>query len=170
MISKINKSIGLLQKLLSLLPRSALIAKYETFIKPHLDYGDIVHDKTYKSSFYHKLELFQCYTSLAITGAIRDTSKERFTIGVLSALTLVPEAVFFCKIYKNSQPNCLSNIVPQRKFAVNTKSMDKVALFTITLNFLKKSFFLTVIEWNKLDPNFLNEIVFTFFKKVFCNS
>ena len=50
-------------------------------------------------------------------------------------------------------------------FAVNTKSMDKVALFKITLNFFKNSFFpLTVTEWNKLDPNFWNEIVFTFFK------
>ena len=42
--SKINKTILLLQKLQHLLPRSVLITIYKAFVRPHLDYGDIVYD------------------------------------------------------------------------------------------------------------------------------
>ena len=40
--TKINKTIGLLCKLQNLLPRTALIAIYKAFVRPHLDYGDIL--------------------------------------------------------------------------------------------------------------------------------
>ena len=42
--SKINKTIGLLLKLQNFLPRSSLIAIYKAFVRPHLDYGDIISD------------------------------------------------------------------------------------------------------------------------------
>ena len=40
--TKINKTIGLLRKLQNLLPRTALIKIYKAFVRPHLDYGDIL--------------------------------------------------------------------------------------------------------------------------------
>ena len=42
--SKINKTIVLLLKLQNFLPRSSLIAIYKAFVRPHLDYGDIISD------------------------------------------------------------------------------------------------------------------------------
>ena len=39
--NKANKTIGLLRKLSNLLPRQALVTIYKTFIRPHLDYGDV---------------------------------------------------------------------------------------------------------------------------------
>ena len=53
---KISKTLGLLRKLHNLLPRSALITIYKAFVRPHLDYGDILHDQAYNISFHHKLE------------------------------------------------------------------------------------------------------------------
>ena len=40
--TKINKTIGLLRKLQNLLPRTNLIKIYKAFVRPHLDYGDIL--------------------------------------------------------------------------------------------------------------------------------
>ena len=77
MSNKINRTIGLLRKLRYSLPRSALITIYKSFIRPHIDYGDIVYDQAYNESFHQKLESIQYNASLAITGAIRGTSREK---------------------------------------------------------------------------------------------
>ena len=49
--TKINKTIGILRKLQKLLPRTALITIYNAFIRPHLDYGDILYDQAFNLSF-----------------------------------------------------------------------------------------------------------------------
>ena len=76
-LNKVNKTIGLLRKLHDILPRSALLTIYKSFIRPHLDYGDIIYDQAYNASFHQKLELLQNNACIAITGAIRDTSREK---------------------------------------------------------------------------------------------
>ena len=76
-ISKADKTIGLLRKLLAVLPRPSLVTIYKAFIRPHLDYGDTIYDQAYKESFHQKLESIQYNAALAITGAIRGTSREK---------------------------------------------------------------------------------------------
>ena len=75
--TKINKTIGLLRKLKNLLPRTALIKIYKAFVRPHLDYGDILYDQAFNLSFQQKLESIQYRACLAITGAIQGTSREK---------------------------------------------------------------------------------------------
>ena len=75
--SKVNKTIGLLRKLHHILPRSPLLTIYKSFIRPHLDYSDIIHDQAYNASFHQKLGSIQYNAALAITGATRRTSKEK---------------------------------------------------------------------------------------------
>ena len=55
-LNKISKTIGLLPKLQSILPRPALLTIYKCFIRSHLDYGDIIYDQGYDLSFHQKLE------------------------------------------------------------------------------------------------------------------
>ena len=43
---KTNKTIGLLRKLQTILPKGPLITLYKSFIRPHLDYGDMIYDQT----------------------------------------------------------------------------------------------------------------------------
>ena len=74
---KVNKTIGLLRKVHHILPRSPLLTIYKSFIRPHLDYGDIIYDEVYNASFHQKLDSIQYIAALAITGAIRGTSKEK---------------------------------------------------------------------------------------------
>ena len=76
-LSKINKSIGLLHKFQPLLPRSSLLAIYKTFIRSHFDYADVVYDQIYNSSFHEKLESIQYNTALAVTGAVRGSHSEK---------------------------------------------------------------------------------------------
>ena len=76
-MSKVEKSIGLLRKLQAVLPRPSLVTIYKAFIRHHLGYGDIIHDQAYKESFHQKLESIQYNATLAITGAIRGTSREK---------------------------------------------------------------------------------------------
>ena len=71
---KTNITLGLLQKLQNLLPRFALITIYKAFVRPHIMVMSFIINLT---SFHQKLESIQYNARLAITGAIRCTSKER---------------------------------------------------------------------------------------------
>ena len=76
-LKKATKSINLLRKLNLPLPRSALLIIYKSFIRPHLDYGDIVYDQPNNSSLSEKIESLQYNAALAITDAIKGSSKEK---------------------------------------------------------------------------------------------
>ena len=78
--SKVKKTTCLLRKLHHILPRSLLLTIYKSFIRPYLDYGDIIYDQAFNSSFHQKLDSVQYNASLAITGAVRGTCKENYTM------------------------------------------------------------------------------------------
>ena len=52
--TKIHETIELLRKLQNLLPRIALTTIYKAFVRPHLDYGDILYDQAFNLSFRQK--------------------------------------------------------------------------------------------------------------------
>ena len=72
-LNKVNKKIGLLRKFQLILPRHSLITIYETFIRPHLDYGDVIYDRVFNESFHQRLESIQYNVVIAIRG----TSSEK---------------------------------------------------------------------------------------------
>ena len=76
-LSKANRTIGLLRKLQNLLPREALITIYKAFVRPQLDYGNVLLDPAFNVSYHEKLESIQYNACLALTGTIRGTSKEK---------------------------------------------------------------------------------------------
>ena len=76
-LDKISKTIGLMPRFQPILPRFSLLTIYKTFVRPHLDYGDIIYDQTCNASFHRKLESVQYSTCLGITGTIRGTSYEK---------------------------------------------------------------------------------------------
>ena len=63
--------IGVIKRLSVNLPRDALLRNYKSFIRPHLDYGDIIYDKTNNESCKNKIENIQYKACIAITGAIQ---------------------------------------------------------------------------------------------------
>ena len=54
--TKVNKTIGLLRKLQKTFPRPVLMTMYKAFVRPHLDYGDIIYDEAYNETFHQQLE------------------------------------------------------------------------------------------------------------------
>ena len=76
-IKKCNKMIGVIRRLSVNLPRNALLAIYKSFIRPHLDYGDILYGKPSNGTFQNKIEKVQYRARLAITSGLQGTSRER---------------------------------------------------------------------------------------------
>ena len=48
---KFNKSISVIKKLQNILLRQALLTIYKSFVRPHLDYEDIIYDQPKNESF-----------------------------------------------------------------------------------------------------------------------
>ena len=55
-----------------------MLSIYETFLRPHLDYCDIIYDKAHNEKFADTVELFQYNAALAVTDAINGTSKKNY--------------------------------------------------------------------------------------------
>ena len=51
-LNKVNITIGLLRKLQNILPREPLLTIYKSFVRPHLDYCDVIYDQHYNNSFH----------------------------------------------------------------------------------------------------------------------
>ena len=66
--------MDLIRKFQPILSRFSFLSIYKTFVRLHLDYGDMIYDQTYNASFQRKLESIQYSACLAITGTIRGTS------------------------------------------------------------------------------------------------
>ena len=151
-LSKTNRAIGLLRKLQNLLPREALITIYKAFVRPHLDYGDVLFDQAFNGSFHEKLESIQYNACLALTGTIRGTSKEKLYQEVGSESLQSPAYLF--------------NLIPARNTHNSLRISDNIPCFNTKHSFFKNSFFpSTIIEWNKLDLTLQKWDSFDVFKK-----
>ena len=55
-IWKANKRIGIIKRLSHILPRKSLLTIYKSFIRPYLDYYDVIYDQPNNESFCTKIE------------------------------------------------------------------------------------------------------------------
>ena len=76
-IGKANKGICIIRRLFNYLPRHTLLTIYKAYDRPHLDYGDIIYHNPNNDTTTQMIESVQYNAALAITGAIRGTSKEK---------------------------------------------------------------------------------------------
>ena len=76
-MNKVNKTIELLRKLQNILPREPLLIIYKSFVRPCLDYGDVIYKQHYNNYFHQKLESIQYNAALALTGTISGSSREK---------------------------------------------------------------------------------------------
>ena len=59
MILQDKKDTGLITRTHRYLPRNSLLTIYKAFIRPHLDYGDVIYDYPGNAYFMQKLESVQ---------------------------------------------------------------------------------------------------------------
>ena len=79
-IIKARRGIGIIRFLSKYVSRDVLDQIYKLYVRPHLDYGDIIYhkyDPEFKLDFTKKLESTQYSAALAVTGAWRGTNTDR---------------------------------------------------------------------------------------------
>ena len=76
-MKKCNKIIGIMKRISLILSRKSLLTIYKSFVRPNLDYADIIYDKPLNESFKRKTEMVQYKAALVITSAIKGTSRDR---------------------------------------------------------------------------------------------
>ena len=104
-----NKLIGTIKHLSFHLPRKSLLTIYKSFVRPHLDYGDITYDNPENETLINKLEKVQYQACLAITGAFQGTLHENLyrELGLecLQTRWWYRKMLFFYKILNGLPPN-----------------------------------------------------------------
>ena len=169
-IIKTHKIIGMIRKLQPIIPRAVLLTIYKSFLRPDLDYGDVIYDRAFNESFQTMLESVQYDAALAVTGAIRGSSREKLyqELGLepLKSRRWYRKLCLFFKLKKNEHPSYLFDIIPKVLSTRPTRNHNNIPLFNVKHEYFRNSFFpSTVIEWNKLDNNIRNSESVSDFKK-----
>ena len=129
-IAEANKGIGLIHKLAHILPRKSLIT---TFVRPHLDYGDIIYDQPNNESFCNLIEKIQYNAALAITGAIKGTSQHKLynELGIesLKFRRWFRRLCVFYIIKATQIPKYLYQLIPSESHTYNTRNLENVETY-----------------------------------------
>ena len=143
-LNKVSKTIGLLRKLQKISPRPPLITIYKSFMRSHLDYGDIIYNQAYNFSFNQKIESIQYNAALAITGAIigtyRETLPRELVFESLVNRRWYRKLCWFYKGFKTQSPKFLFEVIPTAERVYITKNNDKLPHFKVRHNYFKNSF------------------------------
>ena len=160
----------MIRKLQPIIPTAASLAVYKSFLRPHLDYGDVIYDRAFNESFQNKVESVQYNAALTITGAIRGSSREKLyqELGLesLKSRRWYRKLCLFFKLKKNKHPSYLFDMIPKVLSTRTTRNYNNIPLFNVKHEYFQNSFFSsTVVEWNKLDNNIRNSESVSAFKK-----
>ena len=126
-ISKTRKGVGLLKYLSKYLPRHTLNELFKLYVRPHLEYGDVIYHipakvcessgNTILSNLMEKLESVQYSAALAVTGTWRGTSREKLYAELgwesLSSRRWSRRLTLFYKMMNNLMPKYTMNPIPQ---------------------------------------------------------
>ena len=129
-------------------------ALMKAFLRPYLNYEKVIYDEAYNETFHQKLESIQYNAYLALSRAIRGSSRQKnyqeLGLESLQCQRWYMKLSLFYKIFKENKPVYLFNPIPTKISNYNTKNTDKITLFRTKQNFSKNSYFSsTVIEFSK---------------------
>ena len=169
-ISKATKGIGLIKRLYHYLPRKTLLTIYRSYVRPHLDYCDVIYDQPHNATFSKKIETIQYNAALAITGTIKGTSYDRLyqELGLeyLRDRRRCRRLVHFYNIVNCSSPKYLSDLLPEKRRSYDPERTHLFAeTFSNTAYFSNSFLPFCIKEWNKLSPSLRNAVSVSVFKK-----
>ena len=120
--TKANKGIGILKTLYKVLPRNSSITIYKSFIRPYLDYGGIIFNQPENESFSKKIKSIQYNAALAITGAIKGTSRKKLYkelgLETLKSRRWLKKLCCFYKIKNNGIQSYLAELTPSESYLI----------------------------------------------------
>ena len=173
-IKKCSRVIGLIRRLSVALPQNVLLTIYNSFVRPHLDYGDILYDKPNNENFQNKLEKVQYRACLEIAGAIQGTSGTKLydELGLHSLIKRCwcNKLIFFYKIVNDLLPGYLYSYLDfpsQINYSLRSVSASVIKPFLSRTKSFKNTFFPYCInEWNNLTAEIRNSKSVSAFKKL----
>ena len=168
-ISKITEGIAVIKKFRYSLPRKSLITIYKAFLRPLIDYGDTIYEQPQNESFCEKLKSVQYKVALAITGAIKRSSREKISqvLGFESLKSRRWYKRLSCMFNKmNDKAPCyLKNIIPKCHQCTRLRN-NCLPTFHCRTECFKNSFFPSNInDWFNLDSTIRNSESIAIFKK-----
>ena len=154
-IVKARRGIGIIRFLSKYVARDVLDQIYKLYVRPHIDYGDIIYHKydlEFKLDCTKRLESTQYSAALAVSGAWRGTNTDKIyeELGweILYYRRWYRRLCHFYKLQNDQRPLYLYNEIPQeRTFSYNLRRQNR---FTHTY------FQNCVREWNQLDQSIRN--------------
>ena len=154
-MSKAYKGIAVLRKLQNIIPRNSLLTIYKSFIRPHLDYCDIIYHQPNNGSLSQKIGSIQYKAALAITGAIHGTSRTKLysELGIesMKLRQWFRRLCYFFKIQSSGLPQYLNDLIPKPSLRYTTR-FSHLPNFKVRTEPSRNSFFpYAVNEWNNLD-------------------
>ena len=155
-ISKAMKGICIIKKLSNLLLRKSFITIYKSFLRLHLDYGDLIMINQIMKTSVNKLKVFNIVLPLESLVLLKqhpdlnlyneiglESLKFRRWLGKLCA---------FYKIKSTGLHSYLYDLIPNSSHMYNNRSVEDVAMLYSRTDIFYYSFFpSTISEWNKLD-------------------
>ena len=167
-ISKTRKGIGMLKYLSSYLPRHTLNELYKLYVRPHLDYGDVIYHVPAKicaftqnitlSNMMEKLESVQYSAALAVTRTWRGTSREKLYTELgwesLNLRRWSRRLTLFYKFMNDLTPAYTMNPIPPfQQSQYSLRNQDVVGRIGARTEQFQSGFYPHCLsEWNKLDP------------------
>ena len=92
---------------------------YKCFIRPHLDYGDVIYDQPLNESLSNRIESVQYKAALAITGVMQGSSREKLykELGLehLYQRRWMRQLCSFCKVFHNKALKYIYSLIPSTR-------------------------------------------------------
>ena len=153
--------------------RDVLDQIYKLYVRPHLDYGDIIYhkyDPEMRLTFTQRLEQTQYSAALAVTGAWRGTNRQRLyeELGWESLYhrRWYRRLCHFFNLVKSQSPSYLfDEIPPERQLNYGLRHpRDYEVQVARTNRFSNTYFHNTLFEWNLLGDEIKNSLSLSQFK------
>ena len=178
-IAKAKKILGSLKLVSKYLPTKALESVFKSFIRPHLDYCDIIFHEPAKadamgqtlSTLMQEVERIQYQAGLVVSGAWKGTSRtkiyEELGWESLSDRRRIRRVLLLHKIVNNCSPKYLKDKLPAQRLQ-NDGTVPPIFISPARPNSTKRfngSFFPDAISsWNSIIPIFQSMPSFTVLK------
>ena len=160
-----KKSYRASSELQPILSCKRLLINYRSFIRPHLDYGDVSNDQHSNASYSNKIELVQY--NMALTGAIKGSSRDKLyqelRLEYFQQIKRIRRLCLLCKFLSTEQTSHIHNLFPH----IFTDAQTLSTYLLVEMNTSKIHFFPQVSnERNKFDTNIRRSINYD----IFCNA
>ena len=173
-IMKARRGIGIIRYLSRYVSRDILDQVYKLYVRPHMDYGDIIYhrfDPNMSLDLTRKLEQTQYSAALAVTGAWTGTNRQRLYEELgwenLYERRWYRRLCHFYNLKMSSTPQYLfEEIPPERDISYNLRhgrAYDPIIPRTVRFS---NTYFQNVLyEWNLLDNEIKNSASLGEFKR-----